>query len=118
MGMPGFGQILAAVDDAWQNRREAAEQQADQLTQALASLEPAADEALALNEELLTSGGHKTGTGVRLATRRVRRRTEIPACRRPSVPAASCTAHRTSSTGRHGAADSGQDGRPAESMIT
>ena len=37
MGMPGFDQILTAVDDAWQNRREAAEQQAEQLTQALAS---------------------------------------------------------------------------------
>src|SRR6188508_1871489 len=32
MGMPGFEQILAAVVDAWKNRREAALQQAEELT--------------------------------------------------------------------------------------
>ncbi|MBX3412340.1 MAG: thioredoxin domain-containing protein [Pirellulales bacterium] len=31
-GMPGFDQVLQAVLDAWQNRREAALEQADQLT--------------------------------------------------------------------------------------
>ncbi|HEX5103074.1 MAG TPA: thioredoxin domain-containing protein, partial [Pirellulaceae bacterium] len=32
MGMPGFEQVLIAVNDAWQNRREAAEKQAEEMT--------------------------------------------------------------------------------------
>jgi uncharacterized protein YyaL (SSP411 family) len=32
MGMPGFEQVLAAVNDAWQNRREQVLQQADEMT--------------------------------------------------------------------------------------
>jgi uncharacterized protein YyaL (SSP411 family) len=32
MGMPGFEQVLIAVHDAWQNRREAAVKQAEELT--------------------------------------------------------------------------------------
>ena len=35
MGMPGFDQVLRAVIDAWQNRREAAIEQARQLTEAI-----------------------------------------------------------------------------------
>ncbi|MEX2175514.1 MAG: thioredoxin domain-containing protein [Pirellulaceae bacterium] len=35
MGMPGFDQVLAAVADAWQNRREMAVEQARQLTEHL-----------------------------------------------------------------------------------
>jgi uncharacterized protein YyaL (SSP411 family) len=35
MGMPGFGQVIAAVDDAWQNRREQAITQAAELTSQL-----------------------------------------------------------------------------------
>ena len=35
MGMPGFDQVLRAVIDAWQNRREAALEQAGQLTEAI-----------------------------------------------------------------------------------
>ena len=33
--MPGFDQVLRAVADAWQNRREAALEQAGQLTEHL-----------------------------------------------------------------------------------
>ena len=36
MGMPGFDQVLAAVADAWKNRRTEAVQQADEITQHLA----------------------------------------------------------------------------------
>src|SRR5688572_2421541 len=32
MGMPGFEQVLVAVNDAWRNRREVAERQAEELT--------------------------------------------------------------------------------------
>ncbi len=42
MGMPAFRQILMAVHDAWSNRRQAAEQQANQLTEAIAGLETGA----------------------------------------------------------------------------
>src|SRR6187401_2072367 len=35
MGMPGFEQVLIAVNDAWQNRREAAMKQAEELTEHL-----------------------------------------------------------------------------------
>ncbi|MCI0357255.1 MAG: thioredoxin domain-containing protein [Planctomycetaceae bacterium] len=35
MGMPGFDQVLRAVVDAWQNRREMAVEQAGQLTEAV-----------------------------------------------------------------------------------
>ena len=35
MGMPGFEQVLIAVNDAWTNRREAAVKQADELTEHL-----------------------------------------------------------------------------------
>jgi len=35
MGMPGFKQVIAAVDDVWQNRREQAVEQAAQLTEHL-----------------------------------------------------------------------------------
>src|SRR4029453_11437427 len=35
MGMPGFDQVLRAVVDGWQNRREAAIDQARQLTEAV-----------------------------------------------------------------------------------
>ncbi|MEX0820214.1 MAG: thioredoxin domain-containing protein, partial [Pirellulaceae bacterium] len=35
MGMPGFAQVIAAVDDAWQNNREQAIEQADELTRHL-----------------------------------------------------------------------------------
>jgi uncharacterized protein len=38
MGMPGFERILLAVIDAWQNRREAAVAQADELTRHLQSI--------------------------------------------------------------------------------
>ncbi|TWT30410.1 Glycosyl Hydrolase Family 88 [Posidoniimonas corsicana] len=37
-GMPGFDQVLAAVVDAWQNRREQAEQTAMELTEKIQSL--------------------------------------------------------------------------------
>jgi hypothetical protein len=37
MGMPGFDQVLRAVADAWQNRREMAVEQARQLTEAVRS---------------------------------------------------------------------------------
>ena len=41
MGMPGFDQILAAIVDAWTNRREQAVAQARQLTEQLAAAAPA-----------------------------------------------------------------------------
>src|SRR3954471_1290340 len=39
MGMPGFEQILVAVNDAWRNRRDGVLRQADELTSYLQNLE-------------------------------------------------------------------------------
>ncbi len=56
MGMPGFEQILVAVNDAWQNRREGVVRQADELTGYLQNVEqtneaePAAKTPLPLGE--------------------------------------------------------------------
>ena len=55
MGMPGFGQILDAVHDAWENRREQALQQAEQITEHIASRAPASDEGGKLSDRLLRS---------------------------------------------------------------
>ncbi len=38
MGMPGFDQVLSAVLDAWQNRRDQAISQAEQLTERIAAV--------------------------------------------------------------------------------
>ena len=52
-GMPGFDRVLAAVADAWKNRREQAVEQAEQLTRHLRQFEPAAAAASELHLELL-----------------------------------------------------------------
>lgn len=53
MGMPGFAQVIVAVDDAWQNRREQAIEQAGELTRHLQHV-GAGDEAVGeLAPELL-----------------------------------------------------------------
>jgi len=54
-GMPGFDQILAAVIDAWKNRREHALNAADQLTAELLNIGTAATagDAAALSPELI-----------------------------------------------------------------
>ena len=44
MGMPGFEQVLVAVNDAWRNRREMAERQAEELTGHLQSVGEEASE--------------------------------------------------------------------------
>ena len=44
-GMPGFDQVLLAVDDAWKNRREHAEDMSDQLVAELKKAEQAAASA-------------------------------------------------------------------------
>ena len=59
MGMPGFRQILGAVHDAWSNRRQAAEQQANQLTEAIAGLETGGQETPVLDERLLVDAATK-----------------------------------------------------------
>ena len=44
MGMPGFEQVLVAVNDAWRNRREGVTKQADELTGYLQSIEQHGDD--------------------------------------------------------------------------
>jgi uncharacterized protein YyaL (SSP411 family) len=55
-GMPGFDQILAAVIDAWKNRRERANTAADQLTAELQNVgQVAAGDAAELKGDLITA---------------------------------------------------------------
>jgi uncharacterized protein len=44
LGMPGFEQVLVAVDDAWRNRREAALKQAEEMTGYLKTIEHGEDD--------------------------------------------------------------------------
>ncbi len=53
MGMPGFDQVLAAVQDAWQNRREMALDQARQLTERIAAVSQQDSESASLTAGLL-----------------------------------------------------------------
>ncbi len=52
-GMPGFDQVLAAVNDAWQNRREQALETADQLTGRLEQLTQVAEHQPPLDHSLI-----------------------------------------------------------------
>ena len=52
-GMPGFPQVIAAVDDAWQNRREEAVQQAAELTRRLQQVGRSEEVSSKLTPELL-----------------------------------------------------------------
>src|SRR6476620_4503597 len=45
MGMPGFEQILVAINDAWSNRKDGVLRQADELTSYLQNVEDHGDEA-------------------------------------------------------------------------
>lgn len=53
LGMPGFLQVLQAVDELWRNRREDAVQQAEQLTQYLQQADVAETGPAAVDEQLL-----------------------------------------------------------------
>lgn len=52
--MPGFGEILRAVDDAWKNRRAAAIQQASQLTEHLRDVAELPQPTTGIRSELLS----------------------------------------------------------------
>lgn len=54
MNMPGFDQVIRAVDDAWQNRREQAIEQAAELTERLQQGEDKASTAETLDRSWLT----------------------------------------------------------------
>ena len=54
-GMPGFGQVLAAVADAWKMRRGQALEQADSLTEHLAQLAASQAEPGEIDPELLSA---------------------------------------------------------------
>ena len=53
MGMPGFGQVITAVADAWRNRRSQVLDQAGELTQHLQQLGAPAEAGGAITPELL-----------------------------------------------------------------
>jgi uncharacterized protein YyaL (SSP411 family) len=56
MGMPGFQQVLEAVADAWQHRRQQAIDQAEQLTEHLRQATAPGTAEMALPDELLKNG--------------------------------------------------------------
>jgi uncharacterized protein YyaL (SSP411 family) len=56
MGMPGFEQILVAVNDAWRNRKPGVLNRADELTSYLQNIEQHSDEAEPSTEILLPPG--------------------------------------------------------------
>ncbi len=53
LGLPGFDQVIAAVVDAWQQRREATAQQARRLTEHIASVSAVPGGGVELDESLL-----------------------------------------------------------------
>ena len=59
-GMPGFGQVLMAVDDAWTNRRDQAQAGADQMTAELQQLTRKGTEGVSvpLNRSLIDGAIH------------------------------------------------------------
>jgi uncharacterized protein YyaL (SSP411 family) len=73
MGMPGFEQVLAAVNDAWQNRREMVLKQADELTGYLQSI----------GEEEASEGRRSLGTSESV---RVESNREVYASRSTGIP--------------------------------
>lgn len=52
-GMPGFNQVLAAVQDAWTNRREQALETADKLTEKISELSQVGDDQTELTHDLI-----------------------------------------------------------------
>ena len=60
--MPGFAQVIAAVDDAWQNRREQAIAQAGQLTTHLQQVGGEEASSDGLRPELLGAAAAQVGT--------------------------------------------------------
>jgi hypothetical protein len=61
MGMPGFAQVIEAVDDAWQNRRDQAIAQASELTKHLRAVGESDGTEAELTPELLGSAAAKLG---------------------------------------------------------
>lgn len=57
--MPGFDQVLAAVHDAWTNRRDEIDKTADQITSHLDSVNQTDGEEVPLTLDLLTAAGQQ-----------------------------------------------------------
>src|SRR4051794_33929355 len=67
MGMPGFEQVLAAVNDAWQNRRQMVLKQADELTGYLQAAGEQEDESASEGRESAGTSALVTMEGDRQA---------------------------------------------------
>ena len=76
-GMPGFDQVLAAVADAWKNRREQAVAQAEELTTALRGMHLAAAADGDLRPRVADQRRHLLAADVRFGQRRLWRRSEV-----------------------------------------
>ncbi len=89
MGMPGFDHVLAAVADAWQNRREETIEQAGRLTEHVRTLSSVSlEHGRAVARRCCSSAGGGVGAELRSSPRRLRRRAEVSAPDGPAAAAA------------------------------
>jgi uncharacterized protein len=78
MGMPGFAQIVAAVAEAWRERREQAEEMAARLTESLQEPRRTA-RAAAADGRTARNGRRPVAAGLRLPERRFRQPPQVSA---------------------------------------
>ena len=108
MGMPGFEQVLSAVNDAWQNRREGVLKQADELTGYLQTIEEHGDDEASGGREspgdvvssIVPTERGADASGRRRFRRRLRSsfsRTPLARCAARSTPIAAASARPQSS---------------------
>jgi uncharacterized protein YyaL (SSP411 family) len=83
---PNFLQLLAAISDTWQNRRDEVEQASDQIIGELRSMATGLPGGGPRGRGRAARRRHRTG--------RVRRRTQVPAVGAAGGPAAQLRAHR------------------------
>jgi len=109
MGMPGFVQVLEAIDEAWRNRRDQAVQQAAQLTEHLRALGFGQRTGTGIDEQLL----HTSATALERDFDHVHGgfgwKPKFPHAMALS-PAADVAPHGPSGVARHGHAESRPDG--------
>ena len=92
-GMPGFDQVLSAVAEAWQNRRDEIAEQAAELTQHSARrADPGRRRQAAFARFNCSRGGRDARADFRSASRRLWRRAEISASDGPAAAAAGLAA--------------------------
>ena len=118
-GMPGFDQVLLAVDDAWQNRRDHAEDMGDQLVAELKKAEHRRPRATGdLSRELIDGAVAQLARSFDATLGRLRRGAEVSAPDGPAAAAAPLAPHRARSSRSTWSARRSTAWRPAASTTT